>query len=107
MYPNSPEASMVLSSNWSASIDAADRWWSLTGTVAVVLLSIVTSLAYWHQKRLHRVFRLEADSIDNKDSVFELRSGSRQTVGSSREGLTSTSTSESATEHQHVHIEKV
>lgn len=67
VWPEDPDAYIILSTNFAESIVAASRWWTVTGTVAVVVLSIVTSLAYWHQKRLHKVFQDEADLLDERD----------------------------------------
>ncbi|KAI0456478.1 hypothetical protein F5B21DRAFT_513318 [Xylaria acuta] len=63
-YLNSPEAYFPLSSNSQAAIEAAEAWWTVTGGTAVGLISIVTALAWWHQRRLRKVFRDEADKLE-------------------------------------------
>ncbi|KAH8165373.1 hypothetical protein CIB48_g2862 [Xylaria polymorpha] len=63
-YLEGPEAYFPLSTNSQAAIEAADAWWTVTGSTAVGLISIVTALAWWHQRRLRKVFRNEADKLE-------------------------------------------
>ncbi|KAI5926634.1 hypothetical protein F4810DRAFT_479177 [Camillea tinctor] len=60
-----PDAYIILSDNTAADIDAAQRWWTVTGSTAVGIVSIVCALAWWHQRRLRKVFRDEADKIES------------------------------------------
>lgn len=63
-----PEAFIVLSDNTAEDIEAAQRWWTITGSTAVVVVGIVCALAWWHQRRLRKVFRDEADKLSTKDT---------------------------------------
>ncbi|KAI0470357.1 hypothetical protein F4859DRAFT_505379 [Xylaria cf. heliscus] len=63
-YVNSAEAYFPLSTNSQVAIEAAEAWWTTTGGTAVGLISIVTALAWWHQRRLRKVFRDEADKLE-------------------------------------------
>ncbi|KAI0863832.1 hypothetical protein F4860DRAFT_511721 [Xylaria cubensis] len=63
-YLNDAEAYFPLSTNSQAAITAAEAWWTVTGSIAVGLMSIVTALAWWHQRRLRKVFRDEADKLE-------------------------------------------
>ncbi|KAI1634967.1 hypothetical protein F4809DRAFT_474171 [Biscogniauxia mediterranea] len=62
-----PGAYIILSDNTAADIDAAQRWWTVTGSTAVGIVSIVCALAWWHQRRLRNVFRDEADKIESDE----------------------------------------
>ncbi|KAI0021081.1 hypothetical protein F4780DRAFT_770484 [Xylariomycetidae sp. FL0641] len=59
-----PDAFIILSDNTAADIRAALDWWTVTGSVAVGVVGIVCALAWWHQRRLRKVFRDEADKFD-------------------------------------------
>ncbi|KAI1466870.1 uncharacterized protein F4812DRAFT_460428 [Daldinia caldariorum] len=59
-----PNAYIVLSNNTTEDIEAAQRWWTVTGSTAVVVVGIVCALAWWHQRRLRKKFRDEADKLD-------------------------------------------
>ncbi|KAI0148212.1 hypothetical protein F4776DRAFT_305474 [Hypoxylon sp. NC0597] len=59
-----PNAYIVLSDNTAADIEAARRWWTVTGSTAVGVVGFVCALAWWHQRRLRKVFRDEADKLD-------------------------------------------
>ncbi|KAL7629655.1 hypothetical protein AAE478_001178 [Parahypoxylon ruwenzoriense] len=65
-----PNAYIVLSDNTAEDIQAAERWWTVTGSTAVGIVGIVCALAWWHQRRLRKVFRDEADKLgyDNLQS---------------------------------------
>ncbi|KAI8631979.1 hypothetical protein F5Y19DRAFT_472864 [Xylariaceae sp. FL1651] len=63
-YLNGPDAYFPLSSNSHADIQAAQDWWTVTGSIAAGLISIVCALAWWHQRRLRKVFRDEADKLE-------------------------------------------
>ncbi|KAF2968827.1 hypothetical protein GQX73_g4782 [Xylaria multiplex] len=63
-YLNSPEAYFPLSNNSRADIEAAESWWTVTGSTSVGLLSIVTALAWWHQRRLRNIFKEEANKLE-------------------------------------------
>ncbi|KAI1749445.1 hypothetical protein F4782DRAFT_549731 [Xylaria castorea] len=63
-YLHSAEAYFPLSTNSQAAIEAAETWWTVIGSTAVGLISIVTALAWWHQRRLRKVFRDEADKLE-------------------------------------------
>lgn len=52
---------------------AAEQWWTTTGTIAVIMVSIVCALCWWHQRRLRKVFAQEADSLQDKSGTFQLR----------------------------------
>ncbi|KAI0135030.1 hypothetical protein F4814DRAFT_443858 [Daldinia grandis] len=58
------DAYIVLSNNTAEDIEAARRWWTVTGSTAVVVVGIVCALAWWHQRRLRKCFRDEADKLD-------------------------------------------
>ncbi|KAI0200264.1 hypothetical protein F4808DRAFT_173359 [Astrocystis sublimbata] len=60
---NTPEAYFPISTNSQAQIKAAADWWNVTGSSSVGLMSIITALAWWHQRRLRKVFRDEADKL--------------------------------------------
>ncbi|ORY60227.1 uncharacterized protein BCR38DRAFT_412408 [Pseudomassariella vexata] len=89
--PNDPDAYMILSSNFADSIVAAERWWVVTGTVAVALLAVVCALAWWHQRRLRKVYRDEADSLN--DDAAALESKSPETVAGTSSQVTPVSQS--------------
>lgn len=40
-----------------------DRW-TVTGTAAVVVLGVVCAMAWWHQRRLRKLFWEEAESLE-------------------------------------------
>ncbi|KAI0402795.1 hypothetical protein F4802DRAFT_608492 [Xylaria palmicola] len=63
-YLSGPEAHFPLSTNSQAAIEAAEAWWTITSSTSVGLISIVTALAWWHQRRLRKVFRDEADKLE-------------------------------------------
>lgn len=63
---------VVLSDNTAADIDAAKRWWKITGSTGVGIAALVCALAWWHQRRLRRVFRDEADKLANENMVGNL-----------------------------------
>lgn len=64
LRPSDPAALVVLSTNTSDSIRAAQEWWTVTGTASVILLGVVCALAWWHQRRLRKLFREEAESLE-------------------------------------------
>ncbi|KAI0378006.1 hypothetical protein F5Y04DRAFT_291469 [Hypomontagnella monticulosa] len=72
---NDPNAYIVLSDNTGEDIRAAQRWWTVTGSTGVVVVGIVCALAWWHQRRLRKVFREEADKLDDdlveRDTVVQ------------------------------------
>ncbi|KAI8958950.1 hypothetical protein F5Y11DRAFT_362223 [Daldinia sp. FL1419] len=68
---NHPDAYIVLSSNTAEDIQAAQSWWTVTGSTGVVVVGIVCALAWWHQRRLRKKFRDEADKIDVDDAGRE------------------------------------
>ncbi|KAH7027309.1 uncharacterized protein B0I36DRAFT_385345 [Microdochium trichocladiopsis] len=59
-----PDAYIILSSNTAASIRAAGTWWTYTAVAAVATVSLVCALAWWHQRRLKKVFMDVADSLE-------------------------------------------
>ncbi|KAI1338612.1 hypothetical protein F5Y15DRAFT_122459 [Xylariaceae sp. FL0016] len=63
------DAYMILSDNSAASIVAAQNWWTVTGSTAVGVVGIVCALAWWHQRRLRKIFRDEADKLEG-DELF-------------------------------------
>ncbi|KAI0173358.1 hypothetical protein GGR52DRAFT_580038 [Hypoxylon sp. FL1284] len=63
-----PDAYIVLSDNTAEDIAAAKRWWTITRSAAVGVIGIVCALAWWHQRRLRKVFRDEADKLDIEDA---------------------------------------
>lgn len=65
LKPDDARAYIILSTNTADSIQAAQEWWTVTGTVAVVFLSVVCALAWWHQRRLRKLFRDEAESMES------------------------------------------
>lgn len=71
--PNDPDAYVVLSTNTAESIRAAKDWWTVTGTVSVVILGIVCALCWWHQRRLRKIFRDEADNLDEDREALQLQ----------------------------------
>lgn len=64
LKPDDPETYINLSTNTAESIVAAQNYWTVIGTVAVVALSVACSLCWWHQRRLRKVFREEADRLE-------------------------------------------
>ncbi|KAK8139014.1 hypothetical protein PG984_002394 [Apiospora sp. TS-2023a] len=64
LRPSDPGALVVLSTNTADSIRAAQEWWTGTGTASVILLGVVCALAWWHQRRLRKLFREEAESLE-------------------------------------------
>ncbi|KAK8055323.1 hypothetical protein PG993_000550 [Apiospora rasikravindrae] len=64
LRPSDPDAIVVLSTNTKDSILAAQEWWTVTGTVAVIFLGVVCALAWWHQRRLRKLFLEEAESLE-------------------------------------------
>ncbi|KAI1806667.1 hypothetical protein F4811DRAFT_568481 [Daldinia bambusicola] len=66
-----PNAYIVLSDNTAEDIEAAQRWWTVTGSTAVVVVGIVCALAWWHQRRLRKKFRDEADKLDIDNASSE------------------------------------
>ncbi|KAI2619259.1 hypothetical protein GGR54DRAFT_136196 [Hypoxylon sp. NC1633] len=66
-----PDAYIVLSDNTAEDIEAAQRWWTVTGSTAVGVVGVVCALAWWHQRRLRKIFRDEADKLDSEDVVSE------------------------------------
>ncbi|KAI1763195.1 hypothetical protein GGR53DRAFT_377129 [Hypoxylon sp. FL1150] len=58
-----PAAFIVLSDNTAEDIAAGQHWWTITGSTAVGVIGIVCALAWWHQRRLRKVFRDEADKL--------------------------------------------
>ncbi|KAI0833976.1 hypothetical protein F5Y06DRAFT_301160 [Hypoxylon sp. FL0890] len=66
-YLSDPNAYIVLSDNTAADIEAAQRWWTVVGSTAVGVVGFVCALAWWHQRRLRKVFREEADKLDGDD----------------------------------------
>lgn len=64
LRPTDPDAIVVLSTNTKDSILAAQEWWTVTGTAAVIFLGVVCALAWWHQRRLRKLFRDEAESLE-------------------------------------------
>ncbi|KAK8050435.1 hypothetical protein PG994_012165 [Apiospora phragmitis] len=64
LRPSDPNALVVLSTNTKDSILAAQQWWTVTGTAAVIVLGVVCALAWWHQRRLRKLFREEAESLE-------------------------------------------
>ncbi|KAI1426594.1 hypothetical protein F5Y12DRAFT_271541 [Xylaria sp. FL1777] len=63
-YLSGPEAYFPISTNSQAAIEAADAWWTVTGSTSVGLISIITALAWWHQRRLRKIFKEEADKLE-------------------------------------------
>lgn len=56
---------MDLSTDDSESIEAASQYWVTTGAIAVGFICLICALGWWHQRRLRKMFRDEADSLDN------------------------------------------
>ncbi|KAI0964887.1 hypothetical protein F4678DRAFT_477037 [Xylaria arbuscula] len=63
-YLHGPEAYFPISTNSHDAIAAADAWWVVTGSTSVGLISIITALAWWHQRRLRNIFKEEADKLE-------------------------------------------
>lgn len=42
----------------------AQRWWTSSGIVALGFVCVISTFAWWHQYELRKVFRAEADSLD-------------------------------------------
>ncbi|KAI1103924.1 hypothetical protein F4804DRAFT_213221 [Jackrogersella minutella] len=66
-----PNAYIVLSDNTAEDIEAARHWWTVTGSTAVGVIGAVCALAWWHQRRLRKVFRDEADKLDSEEVAKE------------------------------------
>lgn len=64
LHPEAPEAYVNLSAGGDASAEDAQRWWVASGTAAAGIVGAVCVSAWWHQLRLRRVFRAEADRLD-------------------------------------------
>lgn len=54
-----------LSTDDAGSIKAASEYWVTTGAVAVGFICLVCALGWWHQRRLRKLFKDEADSLDD------------------------------------------
>ncbi|KAH9909273.1 hypothetical protein F4778DRAFT_716048 [Xylariomycetidae sp. FL2044] len=65
-WPNlgDPDAYILLSNTTAEDILAAQQWWTATGSAAVIMVGIVCALAWWHQRRLRKTFRDEADKLE-------------------------------------------
>lgn len=72
--PDDPEAWINMSDNTAESIVAAQNYWTVIGSVAVSVLSVVCALCWWHQRRLRKVFREEADRLE-ESREFQLPLG--------------------------------
>ncbi|KAI0889622.1 uncharacterized protein GGS22DRAFT_1858 [Annulohypoxylon maeteangense] len=68
---NDPNAYIVLSDNTAEDIEAARRWWTVTGSTAVGIIGFVCALAWWHQRRLRKVFRDVAEKLDGDEVMNE------------------------------------
>lgn len=64
MYPDAPNAYVDLSSDNAESIEAAANYWVTASGVAVGFICLICALAWWHQRRLRKLFRDEAESLD-------------------------------------------
>ncbi|KAK6841542.1 hypothetical protein PG987_002402 [Apiospora arundinis] len=81
LRPTDPDAIVVLSTNTKDSILAAQEWWTVTGTAAVIFLSVVCALAWWHQRRLRKLFRDEAESLETDWASITTTLGSSRSAG--------------------------
>ncbi|KAI0508629.1 hypothetical protein F5B22DRAFT_386046 [Xylaria bambusicola] len=68
-YLNGPEAYFAISTNSQEAIVVAEAWWTTTGSTSVGLISIITALAWWHQRRLRKMFKEQADQLEN-DEIY-------------------------------------
>lgn len=64
LHPEAPEAYVDLSVEGDASMEDAQRWWVASGIAAVGLVCAACAFAWFHQRRLRRIFRAEADRLD-------------------------------------------
>lgn len=64
LHSKAPGAYVDLSVEGGASMEHAQRWWVSSGIVALGFVCAVSIFAWWHQHRLRKVFRAEADSLD-------------------------------------------
>ncbi|KAI0910797.1 hypothetical protein F4823DRAFT_637240 [Ustulina deusta] len=63
-YLGGPDAYFPISTNSQTAIEVAEAWWTVTGSTSVGLISIITALAWWHQRRLRKIFKEEADKLE-------------------------------------------
>ncbi|KAI0103325.1 hypothetical protein GGR51DRAFT_524565 [Nemania sp. FL0031] len=68
---SSSDAYFPLSSNSKEDKQGAQRWWMVTGSIAVGLINILCAPAWLHQQRLRKVFRNEADQL-KFDGIYYL-----------------------------------
>lgn len=64
LHPEAPEAYVDLSIEGGAGMQDAQRWWISSGIVALGFVCLISTFAWWHQYKLRKVFRAEADSLD-------------------------------------------
>lgn len=68
LRPHDANAFVDLSSNDAASIQAAADYWVTTSAVAVAFICLICAFAWWHQRRLRKMFKDEADRLDEGDA---------------------------------------
>ncbi|KAI1078246.1 hypothetical protein F5B20DRAFT_548556 [Whalleya microplaca] len=71
-WGNPQDTQIVLSDNTAEAIDAALKWWTAVGSTAVGAVGVVCALAWWHQRRLRKVFRDEADKLAWNPAVKDI-----------------------------------
>lgn len=64
LRPEAPEAYVDLGVERDAEMEDAKRWWIAAGIAAVGLVCAACAFAWYHQRRLRQIFRVEADRLD-------------------------------------------
>lgn len=64
LRPHDAGAYVDLSTNDAASIQAASDYWVTCSAVSVAFICSICALSWWHQRRLRKMFRDEADRLD-------------------------------------------
>lgn len=72
LHPEAPEAYVDLSVESDAIMEEAQRWLVGSGIAAVGLVCAACAFAWFHQRRLRRIFRAEADKLDEGRIVPQL-----------------------------------
>lgn len=88
LHPEAPGAYVDLSAEGGASMEDAQRWWVGSGIAAVGLVCTVCAFAWWHKCRLGRIFRAEADSLDEDRIAPQLTLEAQLTLEQSYETTT-------------------
>jgi hypothetical protein len=69
---DAPGAYVDLSAEGEMSMKNAQQWWLALGWVSVGCICSVYVFAWWHQRRLREIFRVQAESLDEGQSAAQL-----------------------------------